>query len=341
MLYLGNPLDLCYSVTEKFDVIDCSDLADNIGLANLIVAAGLRLSEEIESVLLQETSYWKASGSTILDYIEEALCAPLSVLPSIYGLRLVYPSQFGATVPPDSNPVVLTWKRTSPYENLRPDFLPSYLPWLTRLALKCFSSSATHSVETFGMIRYTPLTFFYVLMSAAERMGRGFDALKQCEVLLSKLGKPFELAWRTLSRWAWIAMLPKIGTHHLDQEAIYRVLQHLSQCPGVTLLSSHVPFNRIELAAYCDARKRSLFLAPPILRVILMPHDCYENFALDKPVDISAYSDVYCIDNVQLDFNKKPDNSHGWFTVSFPLISNHELRDTHSAVVVEVQTGKE
>ena len=340
IFHFGNPLELCYSITEKFDVIDCSNLADDVGLANLIVAAGLRLSEEVESGLLLETSYWISSASTIVEYIEDGLCAPLSMLPSMYGLRLVHPTQFGASTPPDSNVVFLTWKRTPPYENLRPDFLPSFLPWLSRLALKCFSTSATtDSVGSFGMAFYTPLTFFYILTSAAQRIGRGFDALNQCEILLKKLGKPFELALRTLHRWTWICMLSQIGSHHLDTEAMDRVIQHISRSPGVHLLVSNIPFDRIELASFIEAQKKLRFLTSPMFRVILLPHEDYENLQSNKPVVISSCSNASCIDNINLDLMKLHENSLGWCKVSFPIISDHELNNTHSAVVVDVQTG--
>ncbi len=46
---------------------------------------------------------------------------------------------------------------------------------------------------------------------------------------------------------------------------------------------------------------------------------------------------AHCIDNVLLRFKK--DRSSGWVTVSFPLIPDHGLGETHSGVIVDIQTG--
>lgn len=56
VFHFGDPIELCYTLTEFFDAIDCCGLANRVGLANLVNAAGRRLSDEPESVMLVETS---------------------------------------------------------------------------------------------------------------------------------------------------------------------------------------------------------------------------------------------------------------------------------------------
>ena len=79
-------------------------------------------------------------------------------------------------------------------------------------------------------------------------------------------------------------------------------------------------------------------MGPPKLRLWLIPHDVYENMSMDKPLDLSECVTVaHSIDNILLRFKK--DLTSGWVTVSFPLVSDHGLSDTHSGVVVDIQTG--
>jgi hypothetical protein len=60
--------------------------------------------------------------------------------------------------------------------------------------------------------------------------------------------------------------------------------------------------------------------------------------SMDKPLDLSqCVGGAHYIDNVQLRFKK--DRTSGWVTVSFPLISDHGLGETHSGVIVDIQTG--
>lgn len=246
VLHMGDPIELCYTLTETFDAIDCSGLSDEVGLANLLIAAGKRLSEENESVVLVETSSWSKLAPTIVRYVEEALCVPLAMLPTIYGLRLADPLPFGSSIRPDSssNTVCLTWKRTQSYENLRPDFLASLNPWLKLLASRCFFSDQQALDGMCGTECYTPMTFFCTVGSAAQRMNRGFDAFRQVQKLCSGLDACNLLAWRTFSQWAWLSMFPLIGAAHLDPEAIDRIRQHLAQFANVLLFSTRVSFDR-------------------------------------------------------------------------------------------------
>lgn len=79
-------------------------------------------------------------------------------------------------------------------------------------------------------------------------------------------------------------------------------------------------------------------MGPPKLRLVLLPHIIYGDLPMDKPLDICQYALIaHCIDNVLLHFNKN--YSSGWVTVSFALIADHGLSETHSGVIVDIQTG--
>lgn len=247
VFHLGDPIELCYSLTELFDAIDCSGLSDEVGLANLVNAAGRRLSQEPESVVLLETSTWTRLAPTVVSYLEEALCAPLSMLPTIYGLRLADPLPIGASIPPESltrTTVCLTLKRTHSYQNLKLDFVSSFRPWLSRLARRCFSPGQPPLEEVCGMECYTPMTFFYVVGSAAQRMDTTCDALRQVRKLLNEFEDSNLLAWRTLCQWTWLSVFPLIGAAHLDSSAMRRIQQVLDEFPRVSFFWTTVPFDR-------------------------------------------------------------------------------------------------
>ncbi|XP_059350471.1 uncharacterized protein LOC132087705 [Daphnia carinata] len=341
VLHMGDPIELCFTLTEIFDVIDCSGLSDEVGLANMLSAAGKRLSEEAESVIFVETSSWSKFAPTVVCYVEEALCAPLAMLPTVYGLRLADPLPIGSSVRPESSTnttVCLIWKRTQSYENVRPNYLASLNPWLKRLAYRCFSPNQQQQTldDICGTECYTPMTFFYIAGSAAQRMNRGFDGFRQVQELSTELDPCSLLTWRTFSQWVWLSMFPRIADAHLDPEAADRIRQHLAQMAAVLLFSARVSFDRIEMKAFYEAKTKSM--GQPKLRLILLPHVVYGDLPMDKPLDISQYASVaHCIDNILLHFNKN--YTSGWVTVSFPLIADHGLSETHSGVIVDIQTG--
>jgi hypothetical protein len=247
VFHYGDPIELCYTLTEFFDAIDCSGLADRVGLANLVNAAGRRLSDEPESVMLVETSAWAKLAPTVIHYLEEALCAPSVYFPTLYGLRLADSLHIGALVRPESSSrttVCVTFKRTPSYQNLKLDFVTSFHSWLTRLARQCFARGKQPLEEICGMECYTPVTFFFVVGSAAQRMNRGCDTFRQVQKLLTELDDTNVLAWRTMCQWTWLSMLPLIGAAHLQPDAVVRMEQFFETFPKVSFCWITVPFHR-------------------------------------------------------------------------------------------------
>lgn len=330
-------LQLCYTLSEKFDVIDCSNLADEVGLANLLNAAGRRLSEELESLLLTDTVFWSTLASTPVRYVEEALGAPFTMLPSMYGLRLNDSFLCGASTRPISTTTIsLAWKRTLSYENVRPDLLLSLSECLKRLARKCFVLPNQTSVENCGMKFYTPMTFLFVLQSAAERFGRGYDSFFDLQPCQQFFDPPFELVWRTLHHWTWLTKSSFLNKYlNLNALHLDNVNGHNSKFAGIQLLCACVPFERAWISDYNPASLQS----PPIFRLVLVPSKVYRKLNKDQPFDISKCNGAHCVDNLRVVFKKIQGQPTGWIRISFCLIADHGLASTHSAFVLDVQTG--
>lgn len=316
----GDSLELCYTIPEKFDVIFCSELADNFGLANILNAAGRRLNEKPESIILVETSNWSSLAPTPDLYVQAALCAPISMLPSIYGLRLAESINFGApSQPHPATLICLTWRRTQPYENLRPDLGLFLSQNLMQLARRCFFLENQQKEESCGMKRYTPMTFLCVLRSAAERLGRGNDTFNKSE-LINKVGLDprFQLFWRTLEKWMWSS--------------------NSRPSRSVRLMKAAVKFDDTGIESYIRIYYPDS-ISFPILRLVLIPNDVYDQLPMNEPFDVSSCNDAHCIDNFMLEAIYTSGTAAGWFRVWFPLLTNHGLSGTHSGVIVDIQTG--
>ena len=66
-LHLEDALEFCYAgTTDMFDIIDCSNLADYVGLVNLINAASTRLSDAPRAVLITESMNWRSLAPSVM-----------------------------------------------------------------------------------------------------------------------------------------------------------------------------------------------------------------------------------------------------------------------------------
>ena len=103
--YFGDCLELCLEnqkLRNKCQVVHCSDLADRVGLFNLILAASKCLSSEnLDAVLVTDTATWKMfiglqrpfpgnkHVNTIAEYVKVSLCCPLSLIPTLFVLIFI------------------------------------------------------------------------------------------------------------------------------------------------------------------------------------------------------------------------------------------------------------
>ena len=126
--HIGDCLQLCLFNNKwknLFQVIDCSNLADHLGLANLIPAARACLADDPNAVLLTEVMVWQMLKPTVAEYVEDALSCPLSMIPTLYGLWLTNHVRLGNFIPINLfrvayNFITLKWKRAPNYsQNIR------------------------------------------------------------------------------------------------------------------------------------------------------------------------------------------------------------------------------
>lgn len=123
--HIGDCLQLCLfnsKLKNLFQVIDCSNLADHVGVANLIIAARACLAEDPNAVLLTEIMSWKMLKPTIPEYVEDVLSCPLSMIPTLYGLRLANHVRLGNFVPINmfrlnTDFITLKWQKALPYSS--------------------------------------------------------------------------------------------------------------------------------------------------------------------------------------------------------------------------------
>jgi hypothetical protein len=305
--YLEDALEFCYAENaNKFEVIDCSNLADHLGLANLILACTEKLSDHPEAVLFTETMNWATLSWSVKLYVEKALCCPLSMIPTMYGLRLISRVELGSPAifdlrSPMAPPVSLCWQKPPPFRNIVMLPSPALGECLDRLANVCFNVKFPFCImgvvppgSRCGMVLYTPQTFNYVVNSMIQRLG-GNHFLKDTKM---ELFPSFQLARRTMDAW-------KNGQ---------KILKLSANIPAVS------------------SKKLASLNGTALLRVILMPKSAYRNRC-----DLFG-PDVHYIDNFQL-VMKKTLTGFEDISVSFLLIPDHGLEKTHLAFVMDIVNG--
>ena len=311
--YLEEALEYCYTERSlKFDVIDCSNIADYEGLVNVINACKLRLADHADAQLLTESKGW--GHLTPLLYAEEMLCCPLSMIPTIYGLRLT--SNFQAGDPNlqrgELSTVSLCWKNVPPLRNVVCYSSSTLTQCLIKLASRCYLMNDIFSLSYFC----TPLTFEYVINSAAERIAVGNSWLNDVkrQTFGSKLPSVFELSKRTTKSWA--------------------------DGRPVSKFTADVNF---EIGAHHLKLLKSKYMATPILRLALIPLFYIDSGILFAGGDlleniISFNWDVHFIDNLQVEMKRNYDDSVEYASISFLLIPDHGLEETHFGIVLDLGT---
>lgn len=302
--HLGDALEFCYTDTNKFDVIDSTIFVEGTGLGNLIMACSQRMSDKPGSMFLTEivTDSFECA-SAVKELIEKSLCAPLSLIPTIYGLRLVNHVELG-----DASHH-LCWQKVAPFQNITMGSSPVLKECLEKLVEKCYCVSFPYhedmeEAEGWELLVYTPLTFVYVCSSMFHRLGNG-PWLQ--DVFKLKHSFCFDLTKRTLTDWM--------------------------QGKKITKYLSRIKLNPLDKTA-----AHTKMTGANMLRLILLPKTFVSEF-LNKMkkgwVDISTPL-VHFIDNFQLQVNQTAIGIKE-ICVSFFLIPNHGLKKTHTAIVVDPQ----
>jgi hypothetical protein len=209
VFHLEEAIEHCYSDANKFDVIDCSDFVDNVGLANLVVACCQKLSDNPNAVFYTEIRTDRQHSANTI--VETSLCAPLSIIPTIYGLRLADHVELRDSAVDYlrcnsliiGRPVNLCWQKVPPLQNIKLVHSPDLSRCLTKLAKLCHPTTYPKPVSPAvkcrgGEIYYTPLTFNYILDSMIQRLGHDFLLPDICQL---EITPQFSLAREVLEDW--------------------------------------------------------------------------------------------------------------------------------------------
>ena len=221
-------MELCLNNGEwknKFHVIHFpNDYVDYVGLKNLLAIVSQCLNGDFpEAVIVTEFLHLQIEGKilSLPDTVEWTLKCPLTMIPTVYGVKLSDHLRLGTSVGytlHDRNSSrsanALTWTKApvafSPEIQLEPS--PTLKSVFTALVEECFLEADSSAFSAPGTnynrtlyqqsgnySRNSPLTFFYILQSLFNRCncveGIADSLIQQC------LPPRYHLAWRTLQHW--------------------------------------------------------------------------------------------------------------------------------------------
>ena len=238
--YFGDSLELCLMNEElhnKMHVIHCSaDIGVEAELANILPAVSRCLISDIpEAIIVTESIFSRFEGRkpTLVEYVEFHLNCPLTMIPTMYGVRLFDHFHLGSSVccqlHDDFNtatPITLKWHKTpvAYSADIQMEISPAIEKVVRVLAKHCFFPSQAfyyskkrnidgyrtiylRSQVTFNhstkhklhVVRYTPLTFYNIMQSLVNRLNWAEGAI---DALLQKCAPAsYQLAWKTLKTW--------------------------------------------------------------------------------------------------------------------------------------------
>ena len=301
------PMAFCYQYLPLvFDVIDGSSiLTDNVGLVNLLNAAARKLRSD-QSVLFTASLVWPLIAPDVAHYIQNVLCCPLSLIPTIYGLQLMDnvelgPDNFITTRNGLKSFCRLRWKKAQPFEGIAPAMSPHLEQCLERLKKLCFRAKVEKDVGSYGTSRYSPLTFHYVMCDLIRRGGLPVTSME-----VFRPPSAFRTAVEAVQAWK-------------ERRSVW-------MADFCFKLSPMAQTNFDEIWNTCN----------PILRLILMPHSAFLAVAedVDKFFEIFTSPDSLYIDNVELKIKLKTDGSMEAANISF-LLADRNLLQTHIGIVVD------
>ena len=203
--HIGEALEFCYHQhqTLEFDLINSLHLCDKLGLANLLVATRLILASHSSAVVLTETMMCSTLSLSTVEYIQNALCAPLSMIATTYGLSLMNHVLLGNPLPFAGRRVSLplTWKHAPRCSSLTMTLSPCVFRVLGQLQRSCFGSNSS----------CTPFTYGHIVESLVSSMC--WKEADRVQLLQPRFDPHFELAWRTVLDWyGGLGVLQMTGT---------------------------------------------------------------------------------------------------------------------------------
>ena len=314
---LENALEFCYAEsTEKFDVIDAANLSDPFGLANVLNAAYGKLSNNLEAVIFTKSTRWTHFAPSVIEYVEGALCCPLSMIPTIYGLRLTNHVELGAPTlcnfrRKTAHAVHFCWRPAPFFRNVTLSSSPTLTAILKQLSEVCYDIffprmmvGGSRPGDNCGMMAYTPFTFQYVTDSIIQRTG-GDRWLTGARSSLD-IECFFQLTKRTAEAWKKGKPIKKFSDQLRSQ-----------------------PFE--------SAALNKLGKGTPIIRLVLMPTVVFRKAMRGRDFDLSGPNN-YTFDNFHVGMKRAADGIET-IDLSFLLPADHGLEKTHIAFIIESSRG--
>jgi hypothetical protein len=332
-------LKICHAETTlKFDAIDCSTLADDVGLANVILSGRELLNTNSpDALLITRSSDWRKTSLTVAKYVEESLCAPISMVPTIYGLRLADAIELGSVIlqERENPPTTINWHPVPQFENVSLGVSPSLERCMENLEKMCYFIEAEDKMplEKYCLDRYlTPLTLDFVASRLAEKTGKQ-EGDRRMKFFQSKLPRQFSLAQKTLDDWAERRPVSLVTSGQMFSPVLSRLFNE-------NKVAFKAPNLRILLVPSIQYVNKKTQMYQTAHSSQLSERQKQEELQNDFPVNwAKKMSDVHYIDNFFLNYKKNPDGSFNSVYAAFLLPRDHGLNNTHCGVLIDLGTG--
>jgi hypothetical protein len=304
--------------SNRFTVVHTSNLLDVVGLANLLSAVSNCLfKEDPYALIITNSSKWFNYKPTIAQYIEASLSCPLTLIPTIYGLRLVDHILLGSSVPTNlckNTPVStrLNWQRApvTYSDNVKLEMSPDLIDCLKNIFNMCyFVSQGVGSSPVYNTIRCTPMTYSYIIESLKKR--NCFLEFGDEYLLDPKISpRILLLTWRTQQLWmngGEVLQCEMTSSFKLDS-------------PDIRLLDRPV--------------KLLLIPADQIRKFERLHREIVASDGLvNLPTPESLLQDCHYVENIQLTCSA--DATHETVYVSFLLDVHHGLNDSYYVYLLD------
>ena len=312
-------LDFCYGdLPYKFDIIDTSNLADSFGLASLLNATGRKLLSD-RSLLFIESIRWICVAPSLAQYVQELLFCPLSLIPTLYGFRLMDNVEWGQETPRSTRtmavmPTRLRWKKTMPFAQVALVLTSPLKMTLQRLMDACSYNpyiASSHPAVAESLCRFfSPLTFCYVLSDLIHRGG-----IKEPTALMaaffSRLRPEFRKSFETCLAW-------------MEKRPVWRV-------------KVRIVFSATEQMAF---RGLKVLGGVTLLRLVLIPTIFLDNSSFPGQLGVSRYTkiisltDDHFIDNAEVILKTKSSGLIESVDIAF-LLEDRSLLESHTGIVIK------